>query len=378
MKKYIFFAHSVYGAGGAELYVESKARYLISKGWDVTVFSGDFRSDSELISLDGLRKYWTTVNYAFIYPPLYLRKTDLRKVIEWMAEEIGTDCEEVIIESHTNNLSLWGELLAKKLNAKHVCLLLVENYGDYNKRFFEFKQERRELACNSYQSFVKLFNNYKTISIDECTILAPVSSYPVINRKSAVIDDIKKYDWNIGSIGRLGKDYIPFMVKQIGEFALKYPNKSIQLILVGDDEHRKNVLGKIQKQLETIPNVSLRHVGALFPIPRSLFSKLDVVVASAGCARISATEKVPTIVIDGNDYRAIGLLGYTTKNTLFRDSVTNIIDTNEWLEKVLVERITSHPRSVSRATDMPIIFLSSPRNKLPHISPDCVVPVPEA
>jgi len=340
MKKYIFFAHSVYGAGGAELYVESKAKYLISKGWDVEVFSGDFRSDSKLISLDGLRKYWTTVNYAFIYSPLYLRKTDLYKVIEWMVEEVGTDHEEVIIESHTNNLALWGEILAKRLNAKHICLLVGENYKGYNQRFFEFKHKRKELACNTYQSFVKLFDGYKTISKDECTVLAPVSSYPVVNIQSPVIDDIKKCDWNIGSIGRLGKRYIPFMIEQIKEFTLKYPNKSIQLILVGDDEHGKNVLWKIHKQLDTIFNISITHVGALFPIPRSLFNKLDVVVASAGCARVSAAEKVPTIAIDGNDYRAIGLLGYTTRNTLFRESGTDIMDTSEWLEKVLVEKIT--------------------------------------
>lgn len=79
-------------------------------------------------------------------------------------------------------------------------------------------------------------------------------------------------------------------------------------------------------------------MGDLVPIPRKIYSKIDVMIAGAVCAEISARESVPTIVADCENYRANGILGYTINNSMYYDPQRGQKSFDEELENVLISK----------------------------------------
>lgn len=308
--------------GGGQNYINSKVKYLKEIGWNVIVFTPR-QYKTNLIVWENLKEYEKGISLYLQCPPefwpLYIRK----KVIKWMSSFVNYQCGEIIIESPTDTTAEWGELLARELNAKHFCFLLDERLEEYRaKEFLFYKFQRGEIAGIDDSSIPKLFG----VNIDgKCYKLSAANSGSVQDVENYQIEKIKRADFNIAYLGR-DKAYVFNIVKSIYEFAEYYSDKSVHFIIMGEIDSSKNL---------TIPsNVIITKLGFLNPIPSSFFSKVDVVIAGAGCATISASQGVLTIVADARTFKSNGILGIDTESSLFSDVHSEDFFTT--LENVLV------------------------------------------
>ena len=63
-------------------------------------------------------------------------------------------------------------------------------------------------------------------------------------------------------------------------------------------------------------------------------------ISSAGSAGVSYGQNIPTIALDAADEKPIGILGYTTNHSLYRDG-EEIIELAEWLRLIFEENFLS-------------------------------------
>ncbi|MBE8949959.1 MAG: hypothetical protein SR3Q1_05090 [Quinella sp. 3Q1] len=342
-KIYIFITFGLHVIGGTQMYTAGKAEYLRKRGWQVYVFfAGPREGTMPIPSLNQYVKSGGGLNFLLIPP--YKRGIFEQ---EWCLKEmLGrleiSDLEntEIIIESHQDSHGYWGELLASRLQATHffVCCMEVYrgspySYYEDNLDFFYFKWKRNELIDEG-GTVAKLFNGYKNIT-------APLVEMPDTVREQDAVQDvyfplekIPKLDWNICHIGRAEKDYVEYVITGVGALARRHPDKSINFIMVGQAAVRKTLL---EQTFADLKNVRLTLLGDMVPIPRALFSRVDVVCAISQSALFAANEDVLTICGSCTDEkRTPGVLGYDTEASLYGEGTFSYL---EALENVLVKKL---------------------------------------
>ena len=339
MKKYIFLTSDIYRIGGIELYLFGKSKYLENNGWKVTVIYSRLTRGSCEIS--GLNKYIDGGVLEMSLPPKYWSFKRINRILEKIVNIIGEDSDEVIIESHTSSTSLWGDLVARRLNAQHFCFLCNETFdgkGKYYKEyidFYNFKHIRKELLGINCNSLKLLFDGYKEVAEDECYSFSAMPADPI---QDVIFDEsCIRTDYNLCFcyIGRTAKDYFPNICDGVLKFALKNQEKRIQFIIVGEIGERQEMIEKI---FSKVKNVTIMPLGNMVPIPRDLFKYIDIVLAGSGSALYSAYEGVPTIVADAKTNMANGLLGYDTTDYLYADNKAVVSDFCTAIERVLKEK----------------------------------------
>lgn len=345
MRRYIFITADIHLVGGMQMYVAGKTEYLRRQGWSVAMFF--YGENHGTCAYHILNDYVGGGLFELSRQPYeWTRRIRVNTIneMESVIKGVATDSEEIIIESQTDITALWGELLAERLNAKHVCLICNEKFRGHNKHyeenldFFDFKHNRRELAGIHKESLRRMFAGYKEVDEKECFSFSAANNDPIQDIENDKIDTLEKKDWNICYIGRAKKGYVPGIIDDISKFAKKHQEKRIQVIFVGDQsEHLVIINNKLLGQ----KNVTVSLLGDLVPIPRGLFRKIDVVIAGSGCAYCSAKERVPTIVADADNYLANGVLGYTTFDGIYREKNNRQMHFDEMLEEVLVKHITT-------------------------------------
>ena len=359
-KIYIFIIHTVYTIGGTQMYVLGKARYLHERGWRVYTFLCDDDDDGVFHDSD---EYMETIKDCFFLsePPYRFKRGEQDMLIDQLLRSITVtktrnrnvedyiwdlsqpkifNNAEVIVETCFPNHAFWGELLAARVGARHFFACVQENYRSYgntyedNLDFFYFKWKRNELIAAKL-TIEKLFNGYKDIHDPVVEISDAIREQDAVQDvPNTKIEEISKADWNICHIGRIEKDYVPHVIKGIAELAERYPNKTINFVFVGDAEYRKDLL---DKTFHDIPNVNLIFLGVLAPIPRILFSKLDVVCAISQSALFAANEGIFTVVASVNTpEKTPGLLGYETDESVFGEPTFSYF---EVLENIFVKKI---------------------------------------
>ena len=335
MKKiYVFLPSGIACIGGAELYILGKKKWLENNGWRVHIFSSDCMPRPYKIA--ELDSYAYENIPTMSYPPFQCTERAINRTVNKMIDLLCLEeDDEVVIESHTGASSLWGELLAKKIGAKHVLMLINEYFSDvsYSEKieFFIFKFKRKELYCG-FGAFRKLFGCRDDVS-EKDVLRAYLQEDPVQDVSDARIESIGDSDYAICYIGRLEKPYVPNIIKGVIDFSKRYSDKSIQLVIVGDNAA---VEKEIVSSCSTVPNITIMLMGNMVPIPRDLFNKIDVVVAGSGSARCSALEGVPTIVADPDKHCSNGVLGYDTVSAVWYDGKSPQKDFCTALEDVLV------------------------------------------
>ena len=342
MKIYIFMTANIHKLGGAQRYVQLKTEYLKKMGWSVLVFSTCEKSGKCAIpALDEFLKYGrrTLRLPPFLWPSIF-RNIILKGLIKDV-RSMG-NAEKIIIESHADTTSQWGELLAEQIGAKHICFITREYFRGvgsfYSSKieFYMFKHKRRELAGISKSSLSMLFDGYMEVADEECyTLKACGSNEAVKDIVSPEVESIPKRDFNIGYIGRGDKGYVPNIILGVAEFAQNHEDKEINFITVGDINSKNDL---ITQYLDKKKNLNVICMGNMLPIPRCLYEKLDVVIAGAGCANCSAYEKTYTIVADAQNFKANGLFGYDTFNIFYSENYEKQMSFCEALERVLIER----------------------------------------
>ena len=343
MKLYIFVTTSIQIAGGNQCYMAAKAKYLESTGWRVVVFSPNTDRSKQHCLIDYLDKYLEGNIIELVMPPFKYPKAIIPKVVKKMENVIGDTSvyDEIIMESHEDSLSQWGELLARKITARHYFFMMNEFYrGEksyYEKKigFYEFKLNRQEIE-GSLVTLERLFDGYRKISHNDLHGVLKLDECPIQDYKCDVVDAIQKQDWNIWYIGRGNKTYVPNIIKDVGRFAGLYPEKSIQFLTVGDmDLHRK----LIEDVLAENKNLSVTELGFLHPLPSRLFKKTDAVIAGSGSARHSCEEGAIVIVADTETKMSDGILGYETLNSVYQSEDSVCTDFVDALKRVLIDKV---------------------------------------
>lgn len=341
-KVYIFVTFALATIGGSQLYVAGKVDYLKRQGWTVRCCAGEPNKTgrSQIPSLDEYLENCSGWNFLFI-PTYKFKRYEQEQFLTFMIQRLDLynfkDCD-IIIESHSVHLGSWAELLAARVEARHFFVTVEETYHALfyreNIDFFYFKWKRNEIIC-SEKSCRALFNGYKGVT-------APLYEMPpTVQEQDAVqdvpdfpLDQIARLDWNICHIGRIEKAYVPFVISGVAELGRRHPDKTINFIFVGNIAERMNLINKV---FNDVNNVRLTFCNDLVPIPRSLFTKVDVVCAISQSARFAANEGTLTIVGTVNpDDRTPGVLGYDTTEQVYGDGTYSYV---EALENVLVKRL---------------------------------------
>ncbi len=318
---YLIFTGTIVRMGGAQMYVSNKVKYMKSLGWKVKVFSGV----EGPILLKDLQEYAGTIIPELDYAPIYYSTRTQKKIMAQILSEIDpADGEEIIIESSTAHISVWGEAVAKKLSAKHFAFLLDESFR-FDRGlvdFFRFKYERNELALINSKSLGMLLGGEFSDKQNTDVVLAASCNNVAADITDPRFTDIPydSFDYRLCSLGRLNKNYIPNAVEGLKHFAESHPDKKIACFFIGDqpDGYKPDMRAEIDRSLGALANVTVYQMGYVFPIPYSFLDHLDAGVASAGSAWVLCCKDIPTVTMDAKDAQPIGILGYTTHNTLFR------------------------------------------------------------
>lgn len=356
MKYYIFLTSSIKGVGGNQCYIAAKAKHLENNGWIIHVFNPSYHSKKIKCPIDYMNKYLDdTIETLGVSPyknPKILVDWTLKKMVKRLGH-IEID-DEIIVESHDDTSSQWGELFASHIHARHYIYLMTEVYRGKGKSylekmpFYEFKYQRKEiLGC--LMTFNRLFEGIRTISINDIPGSLVLNEAPIQDIPNEKIRAIRRKDYNICYIGRGTKPYVQNIIQDVGLFANNHKNSTVQLLIVGDCACHTNLLSNIISDNENLNCVEL---GLLHPIPLSLYQKVDVVIAGSGSARHSAEAGALVIVADPETKLSNGLLGYETLNSVFQDKDSVVSSFKDALERTLVDKcyIGKQNRFVSEPT----------------------------
>lgn len=340
-KIYIFFTVDIRLMGGIQLYTLSKSRYLVKQGFEVYMFFDGYATES--CKIKGLEPYLKDEILGLRKLPYEYHSNLRNRLLKRMKKKIGDlSNTEIIIESQDHTGAMWGELLGAVIHAKHMCFICNEDFFGVNKHysdklaFYSYKYDRKELYGISEKSIPNLLSRYRKIDNgEECCFEAATDS-PIEEVECDKLRYIGKSDWTIGYIGRIDKPYVPEIIDGVSQFALAYSDKTIQFVVVGDTTNYELLFRKIRRERS---NVKVIMLGTLFPIPKQIFSKLDALIAGAGCALYSAPFMKHIIIPDAGNYKSNGLLGYDTLSTLFAEDSLKQTDFASSLVDLLVKNI---------------------------------------
>lgn len=332
--KYVFFTNSMGGYSGGPTYVRNKLLYLKERGWDVIVFDSTGFSNLKIDLLD-FKCFENNRYQELFFNPFWLGKSRREKILTEIISKIGND-EKIVMESNTVAMSLWGELIASRIGAKHLVYILSEKLTVSDKslyNFFKFKAERKELFSISEKAYNILLNKFEKVSDANQHYWSAAIFVPVEDVECVELEHVKKADYNIGHFGRR-KGYFDEMFKGVADFAKRNKGKSVNFILLGDAEitaEQKNTLSS---------NVFMYQLKARQPLPKMFFDKTDVVIAVAGCARIAVMNGAKVISMDVYNNRPLGVMGYNTIDSNIRSKDNKYGKSlSETLDDVLVNRL---------------------------------------
>lgn len=309
MKKYIFFCYST-RVGGGQRYVNYKVEYLIRKGWTPIVFTAYEQAiDTKEVVWNYIDQLEHHLNEQLTKSPTFWSKKKRNKTLDWLEGIVDKkDDDVVIIESHTAYFAEWGELLAERIHARNFCYILDEIYDNYGAgELLYFKYCRHELAVIRGEYINVLLRGFLHVDEPQKYKLVAAGGNHAVDISCNFSTNTNLYDINILYFGRY-KQYCEEIKKGIKEFCKRHPELRIQLLIIGE-------LRYLQR-LEAIANLNVRELGFVSPVPRKVFSGIDVAISGAGSARIAAEEGVPTIVTNPVTFLASGILGYTVFDTL--------------------------------------------------------------
>ena len=103
MNTYIFLTFSIIGVGGSQIYTRNKALFLKEHGWNVIIVSA---LEGEIL-IEDLKLYESCIIPELRFKPHIYSKSVTETILKKISTEISTE-GDVIIESHSILLSLWG------------------------------------------------------------------------------------------------------------------------------------------------------------------------------------------------------------------------------------------------------------------------------
>jgi hypothetical protein len=335
MKYYIILQPTIKSMGGEEMYTRNKVISAREHGYTPIVFHG---GGGEKIYIEDLREFEKYEFPEFRYEPCVVpnwRKNKLLNRICSILKDYGDDC---IIESHEILVAEWGEIIARRLNALHLAYMLLEHNTLTNKTvydFFKFKYDRHELVGIIGNTIPDMFSNFDK-HVEEYEL--PAYCQNVLEQLPCPeMYKFKDVDYVIGSIGRTNKRYVQPMIDSIIKFTSKHTDKRFGILYIGGSMDKTSEK-LVKERLSSISNAKLIFTGMLFPLSVGMIKQMDVCIATAGACGTSEKCGIPTIAVDGNDSKAIGILERTTPHSLFRGESEPTVEIEDLLEEVLIEK----------------------------------------
>lgn len=333
MKTYVMMFAVANMISGAPIYGSNKINFLKENGWNVVLFP----VNTGEIYIKDLKEYENEC-YSFLCKnPWHFSNKMVDKFLNQLIKKINLDSEKIIIETGTDFTAYWGELLAEKINAKHMIFLLDE----YNERinenvidFWLFKHSRKELFCITPEISKKYLEKFKKIEENECYSFNAYCSNSVKDYESEYSNLIEKGDYTIGTVGRLDKIFVNEIINNVCNFAEENQNKTISFCLFGGAD--KKIISKIENQLKKHTNIKVFISGYLWPLPLNGLKKCDLFISGAGSAKVTANLNIPTISMDVITSRPVGFVEDRNKQYLTSDN-NNEHTLKEYMDKVLLE-----------------------------------------
>ena len=321
--------------GGAEMYTNNKVKYLISTGWKVKVC---FYVTAENVRLDGLLPFVGNCNSEMSLPLNFYSRNKREDIINKIIGDY-TLSEETIVESHLPHLSIWAELVAKKLKGRHIVNCIQEQPIDQTPRlaqYYEFKLKRREILNATEKSLqIRYFVNYYKPEYAQYTHNAKIICSNVVTDDIAPQVVLEKSNYNIVTIGRLDKAYVPTMLEEVRSFVAANGDKKFNFIVVGGSPGGR-VESEVASFFQNTENIKVYTLGYVFPIPGALLDCCDVSIASANSIYVSYERGIPTIAVCAYDYQGMGIFGETTQSIVIRKNEPQI-PIRELLDDVLIK-----------------------------------------
>lgn len=344
MRKYIILAYNITGMGGGQQYVYNKVKYLTANGFDTVVYSA---IKGEMVIHDFCR-FNTLIVPALKYPPACFRTAYQNEILEILAQ----GCEktdDVWIESTGAYETQWAELLAEKVQGKHVCFALSEQqnkcYSKNELAFLYFKYQRRELYGIAQESLRLIFRNVHEIPDSaECCFVA--NCINVVDKTMEYAGPaLPEVDYRIGCIWRTNKEGFLKTIDNLIPFIKANPQNTFGVVVIGGGSCSNEE--RAAKLLAAYPNVKTLFLGYTYPIPLDLLRRMDVFVSSAGSANVTAMHNLPTISVttkisEGREeFCPLGILNYTTVQTVV--PVESELTLSDYLRMILFEHYcTTH------------------------------------
>lgn len=302
---YIIIVPYLANIGGGQLYALRRAKYLERKSINTILITISFKKNimlKELKSFNIIEEPSLEVAY---------KKKDL--VIEKIIKKLNIKKDqEVIIE---NLEFFWaGEILAKKLNARHYIYLIAQQdfFNQSNKEFYLKKLEKKEIIGVSKEtlriSFGSLWNEDKY-----------ENRYVNIGHKDNEIkkDEIKtselKLEKNnkiirIITVSRFNKTYIEKMIKAVILISKKCLNKNFELILIGDSDNRE-IKKRLENKYKSTKNLNIRFLGYINPLFAEIYLNSDLFIGMGTALINAASYGCPCLAIDPRNNEASGFFG---------------------------------------------------------------------
>lgn len=336
MKKYVILCKGIEDLTGAPRYVNNKCRYLKEHGWEVMVFWSYDVSHAQLEHLIPFDNK-DFIFHELLFFPCWFTKRQQKSVVNRIANRIGT-ADQIVIESNKLQLGAWGEMLAKELKSKHICFVTTEKIKIHNKSTFDFcyaKLRRNEFFTIHAPAVKHLFSNFIEIEHPENYYWSALPGVEVEQYSFPDFDEMPHADFTITSFGR-AKGYFPYMLEQLSQFFLQHSDKTFNVFFLGDIKDTEKIkLCLSQKNVHVV-----LHSKAVKVIPLQVFTKSDVVIATAGCANIASSNGAKVISMDVNRNMPLGLLKYTTLDSnTYSGKYENNLSLTEWLQMLLIDKV---------------------------------------
>lgn len=309
MKTYIFISRRICGITGAQQYVYNKMQYLESHGWRVLIFSS-LHGKVLIHEFERFKKY--------VIPSLYLsprcfRRSEVESTINTIVKEVGDlDGAECIVESDAFHRAIWAELIASRLNGRHLAFFMQEkhDYDEQMKDFLMFKYNRHELAGIAAVSINQMLGNVEQRADTKFSAYCHNVIDDCEDRYSDLLD--KNADYTIGSLGRLDKICVPAIVDGFCSYVNSHPSNKFNIVMIGG-ALLKGREDAIREKLNHCENVHLVMTGNVYPVPFSFVNKIDVFVSTAGAATATYLAGFPTIKVNPQSGEPIGIIGLDYK-----------------------------------------------------------------
>lgn len=347
---YFIVTKSMNVMGGAELYAIRRAKYLKETYNCKVIFLLQESIKEKSFWKNELETYNVIIIKEMRNPILFYSKKYIINIAINLFKEVNK--KNVFFETHTIHLSIWAELFAQKLKGLNVLYFLndssVKNkFGFYpTPSFFNYKLENKEMIGLSKTLLSRIFkkniekeyNQYVNIAFSENEL--PLNS--MFSKSKFYIKDKKKYDFVIGTVARLEKMYIKFMMEEVIKFSKEHKEAKICLLIGGDTPNKSiqdfydDMYFKNNNLNKSIPNLEIIHLGYIHPLGKDFFSLLDVFIGQGTAVINSISQRKSTIVMEDRKLTN-GFFGLDTDLFAYSNK-PGTHDLKELLKKILKDK----------------------------------------